>query len=223
MEGRSVTVLSTISDVVADREKSKGPHPNALECHICLKPLTDPVATSCGHVFCWPCVFSLVENKRKRKPCPVCGTFLTRDMNIFSLYCGAGSIEAQRASGNVNPPRPSNPRMFMPRFGRVKGSNKDGSNLDTPISMSLLGQVEQEIEQEINSKRAQNERMAANLKRDSGDGMINDSTRVELARMEWKLMQEKSQLALDIVRLEGQLARAAQLLPNGWSDLTIVL
>jgi len=140
-----------------------------------------------------------------------------RDMNILPLYCGGAegsSIEVRRASsGNVipPPPRPSTPRMFMPQFARIKGSlNKDGSDLTIPVSMRLLG----EIEQEINNERARNERIVDELKREE-DKTIMDKVRLEIVRRERKLMLEKSQMVVDIARLEGQLASVAQLLPNG--------
>lgn len=32
-----------------------------FSCNICLDPVTEPVVTQCGHLFCWPCLFRWLE------------------------------------------------------------------------------------------------------------------------------------------------------------------
>ena len=32
-----------------------------FNCNICLDPVTEPVVTRCGHLYCWPCLFRWLE------------------------------------------------------------------------------------------------------------------------------------------------------------------
>ena len=41
-------------------------------CHICRKPFTQPVVTSCGHYFCEQCIMNHVRENVKGT-CPICG------------------------------------------------------------------------------------------------------------------------------------------------------
>lgn len=43
-------------------EESKS---NLYECNICLETASEPVITTCGHLFCWPCIYSVPLPKKK--------------------------------------------------------------------------------------------------------------------------------------------------------------
>ena len=49
--------------------------PNVL-CAVCRveehEELIEPVITSCGHLFCWPCLYSWVKTATRDYPCPMC-------------------------------------------------------------------------------------------------------------------------------------------------------
>lgn len=42
---------------------------NSRACMLCLSPMTNPSAASCGHLFCWECIVDWV---REHPECPLC-------------------------------------------------------------------------------------------------------------------------------------------------------
>lgn len=64
-----------------------------LECFICLSPPKNPVATQCGHIFCWTCLKSWMNSKDKLV-CPVCKNGI--EMNkIIRLYYQGGEHDKE--------------------------------------------------------------------------------------------------------------------------------
>lgn len=55
-----------------------------LECFICLSAPRNPVATQCGHIFCWRCLKSWLNSKDKLS-CPVCKNGIEME-KIIRLY-----------------------------------------------------------------------------------------------------------------------------------------
>jgi hypothetical protein len=43
-----------------------------FECNICFQKANDAVVTCCGHLFCWPCLYSWLHVHSFHKECPVC-------------------------------------------------------------------------------------------------------------------------------------------------------
>lgn len=72
-----------------------------FKCRICLEPPppTNAVATSCGHIFCWPCLYIwLCDDYR---PCPVCKNILIKDVNIIP-FIGSPEIHFTRVHSSTN-------------------------------------------------------------------------------------------------------------------------
>ncbi|KAJ1483476.1 hypothetical protein T484DRAFT_1622781, partial [Baffinella frigidus] len=41
-------------------------------CHVCLGSPNKPVATVCGHIYCWGCLYKWLSLHRDDPNCPVC-------------------------------------------------------------------------------------------------------------------------------------------------------
>ena len=42
-------------------DEGKASHDARFSCNICLEPVQSPVATLCGHLYCWPCLYRWLE------------------------------------------------------------------------------------------------------------------------------------------------------------------
>lgn len=65
---------------------------SVFSCAICLETATDPVATRCGHLFCWPCLEQWIN--RGSLDCPLCKSRVDPEIegDVIPLYgTGAGS------------------------------------------------------------------------------------------------------------------------------------
>ena len=55
------------------------------ECTICLETAKEPVVTKCGHIYCWPCIYSWLEARHFSAPCPNCKNIITKD-ELIPIY-----------------------------------------------------------------------------------------------------------------------------------------
>ena len=82
--------------------------PDEFTCIICMEPPRDSVVTSCGHLFCWSCLYKW-KREYQVKPCPMCKIMLRYD-NIIPIYeCQNGSSSSSSGAPSSIPPRPSAP------------------------------------------------------------------------------------------------------------------
>ncbi|CAL4946738.1 unnamed protein product [Urochloa decumbens] len=97
-----------------------------FECNICFDMASEPVVTSCGHLFCWPCLYQWLNVYSNHKECPVCKGEVT-EANITPIY-GRGNSDGEKAvedgkpQGPTIPPRPHGNRLesFRQQFHHMR-------------------------------------------------------------------------------------------------------
>ena len=88
----------------------------ALECKICFAKPSEPIATFCGHVFCWPCLFGWSQIRKSEKvPCPSCAQEVEVN-KVIPLYVG---LEVDKPRGNI----PQRPVSTQPKFRPPQAEN----------------------------------------------------------------------------------------------------
>ncbi|KAM0888174.1 hypothetical protein ACQ4PT_028523 [Festuca glaucescens] len=116
--------------VGAEDEPAEGGKSTAMfECNICFEMADEPVVTSCGHLFCWPCLYQWLHVHSTHKECPVCKGEVTEG-NITPIYGrgnSASDVEKKvTEDGNVSgpniPARPHGNRLesFRQQFHHLR-------------------------------------------------------------------------------------------------------
>ncbi|KAG2601677.1 uncharacterized protein LOC120708543 [Panicum virgatum] len=97
-----------------------------FECNICFDMASEPVVTSCGHLFCWPCLYQWLNVYSNHKECPVCKGEVT-EANITPIYGrgnsdGDKTLEDGKPQGPTIPPRPHGNRLesFRQQFHHMR-------------------------------------------------------------------------------------------------------
>ena len=92
------------------------------ECPICLCNARLPVATKCGHIFCWECIKNWV-NTKGRYECPVCKSGIKLN-EVVKLYSGNNDVKQgevddrpQNERSKAEYVEPSTFRRIMNNFG----------------------------------------------------------------------------------------------------------
>uniref|UniRef100_A0A2P2K2H3 E3 ubiquitin-protein ligase RMA n=1 Tax=Rhizophora mucronata TaxID=61149 RepID=A0A2P2K2H3_RHIMU len=86
----------------------------SFDCNICLDSAHDPVVTLCGHLYCWPSIYQLLQvcscsngAVPQQPTCPVCKASISLD-SVVPLYVhgtSASESEGKKASRDVVVPR----------------------------------------------------------------------------------------------------------------------
>ena len=92
------------------------------ECPICLGNARLPVATKCGHIFCWECIKSWVYKKGMQE-CPSCKNGIKID-ELIKLYTGdnqvkEGEVDDRPKSERIKPTyvEPNHFKRFLNNIG----------------------------------------------------------------------------------------------------------
>ncbi|KAL5221519.1 hypothetical protein ABZP36_026232 [Zizania latifolia] len=111
-----------------ESEEEQGRSAATFECNICFDMASEPVVTSCGHLFCWPCLYQWLNVYSSHKECPVCKGEVT-EANITPIYGrGNSCLDAKKAvedgkhTGPTIPPRPHGNRLesFRQQFHHLR-------------------------------------------------------------------------------------------------------
>ena len=63
-----------------------------FECNICYGICQEPIVTTCGHLYCWPCIYQWVNTNRTYLTCPVCKNGISEN-RLIPIY---SKVEHQR-------------------------------------------------------------------------------------------------------------------------------
>ncbi|KAJ6836170.1 uncharacterized protein M6B38_326735 [Iris pallida] len=128
------TAASSRKVVEAPEEEDEGEKSKKVanfECNVCLDLANEPVVTSCGHLFCWPCLYRWLHVHSEHKECPVCKGEVT-ESNVTPIY-GRGGESKEVAEDGDDPgsailPRPRGNRLesFRQKFPPVTRRFRDG-------------------------------------------------------------------------------------------------
>ena len=56
-----------------------------FECNICLDTAKQPVVSKCGHLYCWPCIYTWMQQPRDQVLCPVCKSGISKE-TVIPIY-----------------------------------------------------------------------------------------------------------------------------------------
>lgn len=103
-------------------EKAKSTEP-VFECSICLETAKEPVVTKCGHIYCWPCLYSWMESKGENSKCPNCQNPISKE-DLIPLYTKEENRKNTKRFENI----PKRPKAERNPERNESNNNSFGSN-----------------------------------------------------------------------------------------------
>ncbi|KAL3921014.1 MAG: hypothetical protein SGPRY_005048, partial [Prymnesium sp.] len=100
---------------------SSGKENGQFDCNICLDTAFDPVVTICGHLYCWPCIFTWLKQQQEGQLCPVCKALISKDKVIPIYGRGRGQVDPRWAERHGQP-------LHSFRWGVMRGQQQDAGD-----------------------------------------------------------------------------------------------
>ncbi|XP_078438099.1 uncharacterized protein LOC144708578 [Wolffia australiana] len=145
--------------VEEEEEEKKGNRGVDFECNICLDLAQEPVVTSCGHLFCWPCLYQWLHLHSTHRECPVCKGEVV-ETTITPVYGRGSSGSKGRREEDLNLAIPPRPRARRVESWRQRIRRPLSRRLSMGVSSAWrrflgeeisLGVVEASLQETINS------------------------------------------------------------------------
>ncbi|CDW83337.1 ring finger protein 5 [Stylonychia lemnae] len=103
-----------------------------FECNICLDIANEPVVSTCGHLYCWVCIFQWINQPKETLLCPVCKSGISKE-TLIPIYTKGSQEDPRTKAGQEVPKRPAGqrqgpvPNQNFNQGGGLFGNNHSGS------------------------------------------------------------------------------------------------
>jgi E3 ubiquitin-protein ligase RNF5 len=98
---------------------------SALECNICYDDSYEPVTTTCGHIYCWSCIYQWMSSKADNNYCPVCKNVIAQD-KLIPIYAKTEAGANKKAKHENIPKRPQSKREERPEQPNHNNNHSQG-------------------------------------------------------------------------------------------------
>ncbi|KAF6141840.1 hypothetical protein GIB67_003211 [Kingdonia uniflora] len=119
------------------KESSKKGKASFFDCYICFEMAKDPVLTSCGHMFCWPCLYQWIHVYSTNNECPVCKGEV-KDTNITPIYGRGSDGEVGVEEEKVGVTRPKVEIPSRPKAQRVESLRQSIHRAESSFSFEEI-------------------------------------------------------------------------------------
>jgi len=129
-------------------ESKSDPNINQYECNICLEVASEPVITPCGHLYCWPCIYSWLASDQEFLSCPVCKNGISIK-SLIPLYTkeedqnneNGNTIVPEKKGRPVGVPNRPTPQRTTPSRNANMLLNSNNAFSSNDMSMNLQSGV----------------------------------------------------------------------------------
>ncbi|EDW26589.1 GL12903 [Drosophila persimilis] len=115
---QSASTVNAMAEDNASADRSGDVEPtdgSAFACNICLHIANNAVVTTCGHLFCWPCLHQSLSTHPHRQLCPVCQAGIGDDQ-VIPIYGRNRTTQDPRDGVPQGPVGVRTPPRQVPEF-----------------------------------------------------------------------------------------------------------